>query len=102
MTYLRKSEVSVERISVCNIIEKLMGRSMHWLPCFYTNDVINATVPSMTSYWFQSDEVTSSGCHSVKEFSTIVSFTPVTMVTDLLCHLTYNSSGAWHKQYAML
>ena len=26
----------------------------------------------------------------------------VAMVTDLLCHLTYNSRGAWHTVYAML
>ena len=26
----------------------------------------------------------------------------VAMVTDLWCHLTYNSSGAWHTVYAKL
>ena len=38
---LRKSEVTVERISVCNVIEKLMKHGVHCLPCPYTNDVIN-------------------------------------------------------------
>ena len=38
---LRKSEVSVERISVCNFIENLEEHGIHCLPCSYTNDVIN-------------------------------------------------------------
>ena len=38
---LRKSEVSVERISVCNIIENLADHDIHCLPCSYNNDVIN-------------------------------------------------------------
>ena len=38
---LRKSLVSVERISVCNDIENLAEHGIHCLPCFYTNDVIN-------------------------------------------------------------
>ena len=35
---LRKSEVSVERISVFNVIEKLEVYANHCLPCFDTND----------------------------------------------------------------
>ena len=38
---LRKSEVSVERISVCNVTENLAEHGRHCLPCSYTNDVIN-------------------------------------------------------------
>ena len=38
---LRKSEVTVERISVCNVIEKLMEYAIHCLPCSYTNSVID-------------------------------------------------------------
>ena len=38
---LRKSEISVERFSVCNIIENLEEHGIHSLPCSYTNDVIN-------------------------------------------------------------
>ena len=37
---LRTSEVTVERISVCNVIEKLIEHGIHCLPCSYTNDVI--------------------------------------------------------------
>ena len=38
---LRKSEVSVERISVCNVIENLALHGLHSLPCSYTNDLID-------------------------------------------------------------
>ena len=38
---LRKSEVSVERISVCNVTENLLGHAIHCLPCSYTNDFTN-------------------------------------------------------------
>ena len=36
---LRKSEVSIERISVCNIIENLAEHGIHCLPCSYTNEI---------------------------------------------------------------
>ena len=39
--YLRKSEVSVEIISVCNVIENSAQHGMHCLPCSYITDVIN-------------------------------------------------------------
>ena len=38
---LRKYEVSVERISVCNITENLVEYGIRCLPCSYTNDVID-------------------------------------------------------------
>ena len=38
---LRNSEVTVERISVCNVIEKWMEHGIHCLPCSYTNDIID-------------------------------------------------------------
>ena len=38
---LRKSEVSVDRVAVCNVIEKLMNRGLYCLPSSYTNDVID-------------------------------------------------------------
>ena len=41
MTDLRKSEVSIERTSICNVIENLAEKGKHCLPCSYTNDVIN-------------------------------------------------------------
>ena len=36
---LRKSEVSVERISVCNVDENLAKHGIHCQPCSYTNGV---------------------------------------------------------------
>ena len=38
---LRKSEMIVERISVCNVIENLMEHGIQCLPCSYTNDIID-------------------------------------------------------------
>ena len=38
---LRKCEVSVERISVCNVIGNLAEHGIHCLPCSCTNDVID-------------------------------------------------------------
>ena len=36
-----KSDVTVERLSVCNVIEKLMEHDIHCVPCSYTNGVID-------------------------------------------------------------
>ena len=44
--YLRKSVVSVGRISVCNVSEHLAEHGIHCLPCSYTIDVID----TITSY----------------------------------------------------
>ena len=41
ITCLKKSENSVERISVCNVIENLAGYCIHCLSCFYTIGVID-------------------------------------------------------------
>ena len=41
ITSLRKYEITVERISVSNVIKKMMEPGIHCLPCSYTNDVIN-------------------------------------------------------------
>ena len=38
---LSKHEVSFERISVCNVIEKLAEHAIHRLPSSYINDVIH-------------------------------------------------------------
>ena len=38
---LRKSKVSIERMSVHNVIENFVEHAIHCLPCIYTNDVIN-------------------------------------------------------------
>ena len=37
---LRKSEVSVKIVTVCNVIEILVEHGTHCLPCSRTNDVI--------------------------------------------------------------
>ena len=44
---LRKSEVTVEKISVCNVSEKLMGHGIHGLARFCSRDV---TIAAVTSY----------------------------------------------------
>ena len=38
---LRKTEVTVERISFCNVNKELIEHGVHCLPCSYTNDVID-------------------------------------------------------------
>ena len=38
--YLRRSEISVEKESVCNVTEKLAKHSIHCLPCSGTKDGI--------------------------------------------------------------
>ena len=37
----RKSKVTGERISVCNVTEKLIKHGINCLPCSFTNDVID-------------------------------------------------------------
>ena len=36
-----KSEASDERMSLCNVIENVAERGINYLPCSYTNDVID-------------------------------------------------------------
>ena len=36
---LRKSGVSVERISGCNVIENFVEHGIHYLPCSFTNEL---------------------------------------------------------------
>ena len=43
-----------------------------------------------------------SGCQSAKVLSTAVCYSLVAIVTDLCCHLTDDSRGAWYTVYAML
>ena len=77
--YFRTSEVSVERISVYNVIEKLEEHGIHCLQCSF--------------------EVMSLGCHSV---NVQVGYSLIAMVTVLCRHLTYDSRAEWHTVYAML
>ena len=60
---------------------------------------ISVTVATMTAYWFRNDVIGMSFCQVL---STTVGYSLVVMVTDLLCHLTNNSRGAWLVVYAML
>ena len=85
---LRKFEVSVERISVCNVIEKLMEHGIHCLPCFYTRDIISLFRKQLGPHI--DFKVTSLGCHFVKVLSTTVGYSLVAMVTDLCHHLTFD------------
>ena len=42
--YLRTSKVPVERISVCNVIERLVEHGIHGSTCSGTNYVISVTI----------------------------------------------------------
>ena len=42
--YLRKSKFPVARISVCNVIERLVRHGIHGSTCSGTNDVISVTI----------------------------------------------------------
>ena len=92
---MRKSEVTIERISADNVIEKLMEHGIHYLPCSYTNDITELLPSNYTDF------NVASRCHSVKVLTTTVGYSLVAMVTDLCCHLTYGSRGAWNTMCAM-
>ena len=66
---MRQSEVTVERISVCNVTEKLIEQGKQYLPCSYTNDDRFVSVAAMTSYWLQSDVIGMPFCLSTKHNS---------------------------------
>ena len=46
---LRKSELSVERISVCNVTENLAEHGIYFLPCSCTSDIKTCYITTMTS-----------------------------------------------------
>ena len=85
---MRKSEVSVKRISVCNVTEKLMEYGIHCLPCSYTYEVIDLLALQLLRH------IDFKVCHSVKVLSTTVGYSIVAMT--LWYQLTYNPRGAWH------
>ena len=90
-------KVTLKRISVCDVIEKMMEHCIHSLPCFYTNDVIDL-LP--WQQWHHIDfKVTSLRCHCVNILIKTVGYSLVAMVTGLpvFRHLTYDLRGAWHK-----
>ena len=78
---LGKSEVSVERISFCDIIKNFAEHDIHCLPCFDTNDVIDL-LPKQLSVHIDV-KVTSSRCDSAKALSATVSYSIVAMVTNV-------------------
>ena len=94
---LRKSKVSVERISVCKVIENLMEHGIQFLPCSYISEVINMLLYYVV-IWCLSDVTKIAFCQvlSMPVFNSLVA-----MITDLWCHLTDNLRGAWHTLYAM-
>ena len=64
---LKESEVTVERISVCIIIENLIEHGIHCLPCSYANDVIDVLSEHL---WRHTDfRVMSSHCKKSVDFT---------------------------------
>ena len=96
----RKSKVSEEKISVFNVIEKLMEHTILCLPCSFTNGAIDMLLQQLRRH--TDFKVTTWGCHSVKVLSTTVDYSLVAVVTNLFHHLTYDAAVAWHTVYAML
>ena len=48
--YLFEKKISFcKTISVCNVVENLARHGIYCLPCFYTNEIIDVTVTTMTS-----------------------------------------------------
>ena len=47
---LKESKVYVEGISVCKVIEKLVGHGQHCLPCSYTNDIMDLLPQQLRNY----------------------------------------------------
>ena len=69
--------------------------------------VCHAPIPMTSQICYRNNfdidlKVTSSGIYFVKVLSTTGGGSIDAMVTDLCCHLTYDSRGAWHTVYAML
>ena len=85
---MRKFEVSaIERISVCNVIEKLAEHGIHYLPCSDTTDVIDLLPKQLKVH--MDGQVTSSRHHSAK-----VLWATVGTVTALCSHPNYDSREA--------
>ena len=91
---MRKFEVSaIERISVCNVIEKLAEHGIHYLPCSDTTDVIDL-LPKQLFKVHMDGQVTSSRHHSAKVLCATVGNTIVATVTALCSHPIYDSREA--------
>ena len=84
--------MSVERILVCNVIEKLAGHTIHCLPCIYTNDVIYLFPQPLRIHI--NILVISSSYNSAKVLSTAIGNSVIVAVTDIWRHVTYDSREA--------
>ena len=81
---LRKSEVTIERISVCNVIENLMEHGINCLPCSYTSGIIGLLPWQLRRHIDFEVIHRMSFCHSTKHKSW------------LFPSCSYGSRGAWH------
>ena len=98
---LRKYEISVELISVYNVIEKLAEHGIHCLPCSRTYYVIYVSIATKNSYWCLNDviETSLSQCSKCKCWSFCSCYVNITY---LWRYYSTNSKGAWHTMYATL
>ena len=110
---LRKSEISDEIISVCNVIEKLTEHGIHCLQCSGTNDVIYMLQQQLRVH--RDFNVTSLGCHSAMVLSTpvcnsIIAMSPMCGVISLIireehgmqcmpCSSRIKTGMLWKKYY---
>ena len=84
---LRKSEVSVERVLVCDVTEKLMQPGKHCFPCSNTNEIgfLSKQLPNYSDV-----KVASSWHHSAKVQSTTVGNSIYILVIYLWQHWCRN------------
>ena len=68
--WFKKSEISVERFSVCNVIEKLVEHGMLCMPCSKTKDIMYIfTRATKSSYSCLCDVIENSFCQGTKHNS---------------------------------
>ena len=98
---LRKSEVTVGRISVCNVIENLTKHARHTLSAMllYQWRHRSVTVATMTPYWLQSDVIETPFCQRTKHNSWLF---PSCYGNRSMSSSHLRFEGAWHTVYAML
>ena len=79
---MRKSEVSFESISVCNVTDTLTGHGIHSLSCSDTNDVIDV-LQQQLRIPFDVKVTYSRPPHSAKVLISTAGNSIVAMTTDL-------------------
>ena len=97
---LRKSEVSVDRISVRNIIENLAEQGIHCLSYSNTNSAIDMLAQELRVHI--NTKQTSWRRPSSMVLSTTVCNSILTMVTNIWFHLIFDSREVRHTVYIML